>query len=261
MIDIKKAEEEFKKYLDNFDINNEKIALKKAHTFRVEENSKIIAKSLNLEQEDEELAILIGLLHDIGRFEQVKRYNSFNDIETEDHGDLGVEILQKNNYIENFAGRKYWDTIFKAVKNHNKLEIEKGLDDKDLMHAKIVRDADKLDIIIMYIERVNDLYEENKVKNIRIEPFINPKIIEELKNKNMIKKSDKKFYGDGYVGAIGFLYDINYSKTLEILKENDYINKLLDGIKLNCSLEEQDWIEQIRELANGEISKRLSKEG
>ena len=284
MIDIQNAEEEFEKFVSNYDINNEKIALKKAHTYRVEENSKIIAESLNLNQEDKQLAILIGLLHDIGRFEQVRLYDSFDDLKTEDHATLGVKVLKQNDYIEKYAPKEYWNTIFKAVENHNKLEIEEGLDQKDLMQAQIVRDADKLDIIQLYINRANKLYINNKNKqesikeskkenekenekenleqNVVYEPFISSRIIENLKNKEMIKKTEKELRGDSFLCAIGFLYDIYFNKTLEIIRENDYMNQLLDAIKLNCiNTEEKEWIEQKRKIVDKELDRRLNMKG
>ena len=98
MIDIKKAKQEFKEYVKNYDIENPKIALKIAHIERVASIAKNIAESLKLPKEDVELAELIGLLHDIGRFEQVKRYNTFVDALSANHAKLGVEILFKEGF-------------------------------------------------------------------------------------------------------------------------------------------------------------------
>ena len=53
-------------------------------------NSEYLSNKLNLSKTDKELAKIIGLYHDIGRFEQDKRYDSFNDKKTFDHGDYGV---------------------------------------------------------------------------------------------------------------------------------------------------------------------------
>ena len=154
MIDLIKAKEEFKKFIGKYDFSNDKIMLKMKHTYRVEEYSKTIAESINLNEEDIKLAALIGLLHDIGRFEQVKTHDSFDDFLTIDHATLGVHILKQNDYIAKYAEKKYWNTIFNAVENHNKFYIQKDLNDYDLMHSKIIRDADKLDIFNVYIERL-----------------------------------------------------------------------------------------------------------
>lgn len=53
--------------------------LKYAHSLRVAALSERIAQSLSMEKEDIDLAWLIGILHDIGRFEQLRRYQTFFD--------------------------------------------------------------------------------------------------------------------------------------------------------------------------------------
>ena len=77
MIDFNKIQKAFENYVNDFDINNGMINLKIIHTYKVVELSEYIAKDLKLSEEDIELAKLIGLLHDIGRFNQAKIYNSF----------------------------------------------------------------------------------------------------------------------------------------------------------------------------------------
>ena len=121
MIDIEKAKEVFKNYVKNYDKSNPRIALKIAHTYRVSEFAKIISTDLKLSNEDIVLAELIGILHDIGRFEQVKRYDTFKDRISVDHAKLGVEILKENNFIYKFCDEeKYHNIILKAIENHNK---------------------------------------------------------------------------------------------------------------------------------------------
>ena len=70
MIDLKKAQQVFNHYVHKYNISDDKVALKISHTYRVMQRCQEIVESLKLEQEDIELAGLIGLLHDIGRFEQ-----------------------------------------------------------------------------------------------------------------------------------------------------------------------------------------------
>ncbi len=78
-IDIEKAKKILKKYIEKYDIENSRIQIKANHIYRVAENSKKIAQNIGLKEEDVKLAELIGLLHDIGRFEQIKKYNTFAD--------------------------------------------------------------------------------------------------------------------------------------------------------------------------------------
>ena len=94
--------EVFNEYVNNYDIENPKIKLKYDHSIRVMELSLKYAKKLNFSQEDINLAYMIGLLHDIGRFEQAKRFDNFVELETIDHADLGCKILFEENLIKKF---------------------------------------------------------------------------------------------------------------------------------------------------------------
>ncbi|WP_216649420.1 hypothetical protein, partial [Shigella sonnei] len=42
-----------------------------------------------------------------------------------------------------------------AIKNHNKFRIQEGLNEQELLHCKIVRDADKTDIFVSFLEEIN----------------------------------------------------------------------------------------------------------
>ena len=123
MIDIVKAKKAFVEYVKNYDIKNDRIKLKIEHIERVSQIAKKLATKLELEEEDIKLAELIGLLHDIGRFEQVKIYDTFVDKNSINHGEFGIHILfnKKDGIIRNFIEDKQYDKIIeKAILNHNK---------------------------------------------------------------------------------------------------------------------------------------------
>ena len=120
MKNLEQAEELFINYTKQFDLENIRLKQKQKHSLRVRDISKKIAKNLKLEDKDIQLATLIGLLHDIGRFEQFTEYGTFRDRESVDHGDLGVEILKKDNYIQEYVkSEDDINIIYLAIKNHN----------------------------------------------------------------------------------------------------------------------------------------------
>ena len=187
-MNLENAKKEFETFVKQYDLKNKKIKRKFGHSFRVMENAGQIAKSLNLSGEEIELSKLIGLLHDIGRFEQEKIYKTFKDHESIDHGDLGVDILEKENYIREYiVENKYDNIILKAIKNHNKLYIEDGLTKQELLFSKIVRDADKLDIFYEGVELFwtykEEIEEINKSK-------LSSKAIETFNKNNLMDKKD-----------------------------------------------------------------------
>ena len=152
MIDITKAKIAFKDYIKNYDIENPKIKLKIAHIERTSKGAKKMAESLNLSDEDIKLAELIGLLHDIGRFEQVRKYNTFVDHLSENHAKIGVDILFKDGLIRRFIEDDKYDKIIElAIINHNKDKnmLSKDLSPKEELHVKLIRDSDKVDIIYL----------------------------------------------------------------------------------------------------------------
>lgn len=232
MLDFNKAKNAFKEYLKNFDVNNGMISLKIIHTYKVLEFSEYIAKDLKLSEEDIELAKLIGLLHDIGRFEQAKRYNDYRDYRTVDHAVLGVDILFEQNLIRNFIENNEYDNIiYKAILNHNKLEIENGLNEKELLHSKIIRDADKVDNFrVKQEEKIeNLLYMAKDLKEIE-NAEITEKIYNDYLQSRLIINEDRITPLDHWVSYFAFIFDFNFSSGLKFIMEKDYINKNLDRI-------------------------------
>lgn len=151
------AIKKFNNYTKQFDMTNEMILRKYHHTFRVADYAKELAKSENLNEHDTFIAYLCGLLHDIARFKQATEYKTFNDFKSFDHGNMGYNILIENDYISNYIkDEESKQIILKAVKNHNKYEIEENSTDKQLFFAKLVRDADKIDILDNLKITIND---------------------------------------------------------------------------------------------------------
>ena len=60
-MDLQHAKKEFEHYLDGYDREDDKIRLKIVHTYGVAECSRRIAQRMGLDQEDQELAELIGI--------------------------------------------------------------------------------------------------------------------------------------------------------------------------------------------------------
>lgn len=244
MIDIKKSKDEFMKYTNNYDIENENIERKIYHSLRVMEISKKIATNMGLENEKIELATLIGLLHDIGRFEQFKIYQTYSDLESIDHGDLGADILKQNNFIRNFIKEaKYDEIILKSVQNHNKYKIADDLNKEEKLFCKIVRDTDKIDILYEAIE----IFWKKGREEIQND-LISDKVYNEFLNKKLIKKDKnmKKNGIDKLVLMLAFVFDINFHESLEILKKEDYLNKILN----NFDFKRQDTKEKIENIRN-----------
>lgn len=224
MIDILKAKKEFKNYVKNYNPEDKKIALKIAHIERVSHMSRKIAESLGLEKEDIELAELIGLLHDIGRFEQIKQYHTFADKDSINHGEFGVKILFEEGKIRDFISTpKYDEIIKKAILNHNRKKIEEGLTERELLHAKIIKDADKTDILyILTFEEMKTLYDKEDISKEKITDEVYQEFIEhKLVDYRKIQSS-----ADKNVAHFAYVFDFYFNYGLQYIHENQYLEKL-----------------------------------
>lgn len=230
-IDIIKAKKAFKEYVKNYNPEDEQIKIKIAHIERVSQIAKTIAKQQNCSQEDIELAELIGLLHDIGRFEQVKRYHTFIDRDSINHGEYGVKLLFEDGLIREFIKDDQYDRIIKlAILNHNKSDIEKGLTERENLHAKIIRDADKTDIFsVLTTGNKKAIWEKADLSN----DIITDEIYREFMEDKRINYEKRVTSADLLVSHFVYVYDFNFKETLKIIKQNNYIDKLYKRFRFN----------------------------
>ena len=258
-MDFELAEKSFQEYLKNYDINDGSIALKIKHTYEVVKKSEYIANGLRLDKENIELAKIIALLHDIGRFEQIKEFGEFNDKKIE-HAEFGVKVLFDNGLIRKFMDEnKYDNIIYKAIYNHNKYKIEENLNEKELLQCKIIRDADKLDNFrVKEKDKLEDMFPKiYNEKTINYET-ISEKVYEDFMQHKCIKLEDRKTIIDYWVCVIAFIFDLNFNISLQYVKENNYIDILGNRIEYKNDTTKQK-MEDIRKCAKEYIDDRIIK--
>lgn len=258
VLNLSKAIQVFKKYVAKYDVNDPKIALKIAHTYRVMERARSLARSLELNPEDIELASLIGLLHDIGRFEQLKRYNSYFDNQTVDHAKLGLEVLYNDNFILEFVDdEKLQKIIYKAIFNHNKYKIEEDLEKRELMHAKIIRDADKIDIFNTGLIESFEAFictSEEILENSTISEEVYQTFME---NKSVLSSERKKPL-DYWVSFLAMIFDLNYDYSYCYIYDRDYINKLIDRLDYR-DFKTKEMMKKIKKCGNDFLKNKVCK--
>lgn len=231
----------FKEYVNTFDFDNENIKLKYYHTLEVADLSYKIASDLGLSEEEKDLAKLIGYLHDIGRFEQMVKTNTFLD-KVLDHADNGIKVLFDEGLIRKFIkDNKYDDIIRKAVKNHNKYKILDEVSDEEKLFANIIRDSDKIDIF-----RVRRLYNKDKIE---VSP--SKEVLESIYRKEPINIKDIKNKTDSILCVLAFIFDINYKCSIKLLKEKGYYVEFLNNIEVNS--EQLEMFNKVKEILLKEL--------
>ena len=229
MINEQKVKELFAEFVKDYNPEDPKISLKITHTYKVAENCRKIAESLNLPQEDVEIAWLIGMLHDVGRFEQIKRYQTFMDAKSVDHAEFGADLLFKEpRLITKFIETREYDSLIEtAIRQHNKYRICDSLDERAAMFSNIIRDADKIDIFRVQIQEPAE-----GIYGVSFEEIINSplsdEVYEQFKEHHAIIRSAKITYLDYYVSHFSLAFELVFPYSRKLAKEQGYLDTLLD---------------------------------
>lgn len=228
-MDFTKAKRKFAEYLRQYDSEDDKIKLKIVHTYGVVSDMEEITKRMGLREEDLELARVIALLHDIGRFEQLKRFDSFES-EVMDHAAYGVKILFEEGLIREFVEEDTWDSIIRtAIARHSDFKLEGISDSRELLHARLIRDADKLDNCRVKLEEKIETLLGMSAKELG-SLQISDKVYEDFYRHLSVLSSDRKTAMDYWVSYLAYFYDINFKESMQIIKEKNYVPLLFDRI-------------------------------
>ena len=295
-INFSMAKQVFNDYIKQFDSEDGSILLKITHTYQVVNLSEYIAKEQGLDEEGINLAKLIALLHDIGRFKQVTVQRSFSD-KTFDHADYGNKILFEEKLIRDFIKTEQYDEIIrKAIYNHNKYKIEDGLNELEELQCKIIRDADKLDNFRVKDENKfedsfpgrkmkdfeyskellaeestfsSDKCIESKFKYYQHESKQKNNIMEELENSSIsdkvyndflshkcIQLCDRKTLLDYWICVLAFIFDLYFKSSLKYIYDKNYIDILIDKIDYKNE-ETKERMEFIRKCAKEYLEDKI----
>ena len=244
-----RLEKAFDNYVSNYDMNVRQINFKYYHSYRVKDLMKKLAIDLNLSKKEIEVAEVIGLLHDIGRFEQIRKYGECSDVRTGiDHADESCIYLFDEGHIKDFYDdEKYYEIIKDAIKNHNKYIIDKKLCGKNLLFTKMIRDTDKIDIYKVLSEEYTYTYDIKE---------INKEVLDTFNKKKTIDTHMKITKTDTVYTYFAFVYDINFKESFKILKNGKYLEDLISVIiPTEESVEE---FEKLKEKVSNYINKKAA---
>ncbi len=228
----------FSDYVNDFSsadsLIHDNIEMKIEHTAKVCENILLLAKFENIGEEGCRLAETIALFHDLGRFEQFNKYKTFKDSESENHALLGTKIL-KIKGILSCLSRNEKNLILKAVEYHNLKEIpECTIDSREILfYSKLIRDADKLDILRLISENYD---EGGKVLNPALDIYLpdttgcTESIIKDILNNRMVEIKDVKNLNDMRLLRLSWIFDINFLVTFSFLIRRKYLDTIISSM-------------------------------
>lgn len=221
------AKQVFLDYAERFDhAHNSKMELKIVHTMAVADVMKQLTDALQLSERTAYLAHLCAMFHDIGRFEQLKRYDTFLDHKSVDHAALGCEVLVQEKILEELPERER-EMVLAAIRNHNKFRIEEELDGETMILCKLIRDADKCDIFRVFsCEDMVDTMGETESQVAK--ETVSDKMLASILEHRCVKKEDRKTGLDIWIGFLAFFFDLYFKESIAIAKKQGYYRQPFD---------------------------------
>jgi len=239
----RRLEEWFGKYVTQFHSDEldfqRNIEVKREHSYRVRDNMMDLSGYLGFSEQPTCIAKVIGLLHDIGRFEQFKRYHTFYDKVSVDHADLGVAVLKELDVLAPWSAEDQ-NLIFKAISWHNKKALPDDLTENEERFCKLIRDADKLDIWRV----VTDYYckmdkETNNTLQLDLPdtPGYQQVNVAHIRQHKIVDLNDMKNLNDFKLLQVGWVFDLNYTASLALLEQREYLTPLFESLPNDDTIE------------------------
>ncbi len=224
----------FEDYVDQFrgrdGVLHPLLELKRLHSRRVAENAAFVAGALALQEEERILAEGCGLVHDVGRFSQFARYGSFRDADTVDHGAEGRRVLEAQD-LHFLPGPGDRERLLCVVEYHNRkgADIPCGLSPGQDRLLRLIRDADKLDIMELVLQEVSsDGFRglPDMLPHIRLSRELSPLVLREAAKIKSVSGAHLSTLGDFLIMLATWFYDLNYPPALQLAIRRDTLGRI-----------------------------------
>lgn len=208
---------------------NAHLRLKQEHTRRTCEEILYLAERLALDDSQKRIAEVVALLHDVGRFPQFAEYRTFDDARSVDHARLSVETLRREGVLDTLR-REERQWVETAVECHSRKSLPEDLSGQAMLFAKLIRDADKLDVFRVVVElhqrRREDPDGFSFETDLPEDPEVSPEVIETVMNRRLVDYAKLRTLNDMRLCQIGWVYDMNFAAGLERLTERGHLDTL-----------------------------------
>ena len=227
-------------FYDNDEFFNANIKLKEDHSLRVCDEMLYLTDALDIEENQTRIAEVIALLHDIGRFEQFKKYRTYHDPRSINHCLLGLEVIKTTAILDETekAERKL---IELAIELHGTKQLPADLDNQQKLHCQLIRDADKLDIYYVVTEGYEAYEKDPESFKLEMElPYdggYSIETVEDILNGRRIAYEKLETWDDMKLLQLGWVYDVNFTATLQRIKQRRFLEKILTFLPNDGNIE------------------------
>ncbi len=204
-------------------------ALKAAHSQRVRSLMKELGMAAGLDPHMLMLAEIAGLFHDIGRFEQLRRFGTFVDRISVNHALLSAETVLEEGFISDLSEADC-RVVVAAIRRHNMKQVPPARDFREAMLVLMLRDADKLDIWQVFHNHYRSGHKGADDDTLELgmpdTPGITRAVASAIMGCNVVDLSDVHNRNDLALARLAWIFDINFMRSLEIVRERGFIPAL-----------------------------------
>lgn len=245
-------------YVDTFRVDGSLPAmmrLKREHTAYVTANARAIAEGGKFDARTALAAEAAGLLHDTGRYEQLRRYNTFRDSESVDHAVFSHDIVREKGWLDQWP-REEADAILAAVLYHNRRDLPDGLDPFVSDVSRTVRDADKLDIFRVLERQVATTdwrHDSAAFWNLPVSAPPDPAVVDAIRSRRPVDYGNIRSLADFVLIQVGWMIcGLDYPVSRRLCRERghlawrrEFLHQLTDDSSVDalCDLAERSFEE------------------
>jgi len=201
------------------------LELKRDHSRRVAGYCRFIAFEIGWGPGKVNTAEAIGWLHDVGRFSQWNEFGTFYDPASIDHGARGREILESEDALD-FLPEDERETILDSVILHNRREIPETTSISSLPFARLIRDADKLDIYDLVYGHLEAGTIRKLLPGISTEKTASAALLEEIDRDGRASYHNVKTVPDFLLTQVSWISNVNYTPTFRCISQHRVIERL-----------------------------------
>jgi len=209
--------------------------LKIQHTYGVVRNIQEIARQEGMEEQTVQMARIIALLHDLGRFRQFMDYGTFDDTKSLNHAELSVRLLIEEGFDKLIPDEALF-LISRSILQHNQPEITDNHNSKVFLFAKLLRDADKMDI--WKIQSKKDVVYTLDVFESADHYDVPGEIHRCFRETRIVRIELASSINDFRLLRLGWIFDMNFQATFRLLIQKDYASMILARIPVSVKLRE-----------------------
>ena len=202
----------------------------RAHSLRVVTTSLLLANVLLQTEEEKRIATVVALLHDLGKASLISKNIEALNIQR-DHATVSAKIIQQMEFYQGLSSEVQL-IILNAVENHNKLKLPKLESEQQILFARLLRDADKLDVLDSSYRFFKEKYgiKPTVTTELNNSIEISEKILKSIFSGKTAAFEDMRSMNDYKLLLLSMSFDLNFKYSFRIMSEKQYVQKIYETL-------------------------------